>query len=210
MDPNILLERAPSAVQVDSTRVPLSTSHRTGIQVMRLTDDPSVGDEEKARALLFLYFGRADSRSGRLSLPDAVAENPQLGMEAALAFFNLNEPKPPDVPGARPPAGTRVFDWDWDAGRVLADLQREYGIDLADGGLRMHWWRFWSLFRNLSESSLTMQAVSVRGAVPDEKKMGREAAENLMKRKTALMLPARTEEEALQLTHLRYRWALGV
>ena len=55
-----------------------------------------------------------------------------------------------------------------------------------------------------------MQAISIRGAVPDEKKMGREAVDNLMKRKTALMLPARTEEEALQLTHLRYRWALGV
>ena len=55
-----------------------------------------------------------------------------------------------------------------------------------------------------------MQAVRVRGTVPDEKKMGREAVESLMKRKAALMLPARTEEEALQLNHLRYRWALEV
>ena len=55
-----------------------------------------------------------------------------------------------------------------------------------------------------------MEAVKVRGAVPDEKKMGREAVENLMRRKAALMLPARTEEEAMQLTSLRYRWALEV
>ena len=81
---------------------------------MRLADDPFVGDEEKARALLFLYFGRPDGRTGRLALPDAVAENPQLGVEAALAFFNLNEPRPPEVPGTRPAAGTRVFDRDWD------------------------------------------------------------------------------------------------
>ena len=210
MDPNILLEQAPSAVTVGGACVPLSTAHRTGIQVMRLVDDPSVGDEEKARALLFLYFGRVEGRTGSLALPDPVAELPQEALEAALAFFNLNEPRPPEAPGTRPPAGTRVFDWDWDADRVIADFQREYALDLTDGGLRLHWWRFWSLFRNLGESSLTMQAVSVRGAVPDEKKMGREAVENLMKRKCALMLPARTEEEARQLTNLRYRWALQV
>ena len=134
MEPNILLERAPSAVPVGDAYVPLNTSHRTGIQAMRLADDPFVGEEEKARALLFLYFGRHDGRTGRLALPDAVAENPQLGVEAALAFFNLNEPRPPEVPGTRPAAGTRVFDWDWDAGRVAADFQREYGLDLTDRG----------------------------------------------------------------------------
>ena len=51
MEPNILLERAPSAVPVGNACVPLNTSHRTGIQAMRLADDPFVGDEEKARAL---------------------------------------------------------------------------------------------------------------------------------------------------------------
>ena len=50
--------------------------------------------------------------------------------------------------------------------------------------------------------------MSLRGTLPAEKKMGRAAVESLMKRKAALMLPARTEEEALQLTRLRYRWAL--
>lgn len=72
----------------------------------------------------------------------------------------------------------------------------------------MHWWRFWSLFRGLSESSQTMEAIRIRGAIPDEKKMGREAVAQLMRQKAALMLPARTQEEAMQLTNLRYRWAL--
>lgn len=210
MNPNILLEQAPSSVTVDGACVPLNASHRTGIQVMRLTDDPAVSDEDKARTLLFLYYGTASSQSGLLELPEAVAEHPESAIETALGFFNLFEPRPPVAESARASAGTRVFDWNWDAGRVIADFQREYGLDLTDRTLRMHWWRFWSLFRNLSESSLTMDAISVRSAVPDEKKMGREAVENLMKRKTALMLPARTQEEAMALTSLRYRWALGV
>lgn len=210
MNPNILLEQAPSTVKVGGACVPLNASHRTGIQVMRLTDDPTVSDDDKARTLLFLYFGAASSRTGSLELPDAVTEHPEVAIEAALRFFNLFEPRPPAATGARASAGTRVFDWDWDASRVIADFQREYGLDLTDRTLRLHWWRFWSLFRNLSEASLTMDAISVRGAIPDEKKMGRDAVEQLMKRKTALMLPARTEEEALALTNLRYRWALGM
>lgn len=210
MNPNILLEQAPSTVSVGGACVPLNASHRTGIQVMRLTDDPTVGDGDKARTLLFLYFGTASSRAGALELPEAVVEHPEAALEAALGFFNLFEPRPPSPAGGRAGAGVRVFDWDWDAGRVIADFQREYGLDLTDRTLRLHWWRFWSLFQNLSEASSTMDAISVRGAVPDEKKMGRDASERLMKRKTALMLPARTEEEALALTNLRYRWALGV
>ena len=91
MEPNILLERAPSAVPVGNACVPLNTSHRTGIQAMRLADDPFVGDEEKARALLFLYFGRPDGRTGRLALPDAVAENPQLGVEAEVVTARAEE-----------------------------------------------------------------------------------------------------------------------
>lgn len=208
MDPNVLLEQVPSTVQVGGTAVPINASHRTGIQAMRLIDDPSVRETDKARTLLVLYFGRISPQTGRLDLPAEVSQHPDEAVEAALGFFNLMEPRPPSTPGITSPAGTRVFDWDWDAGRVVADFQREYGIDLTDEQLRLHWWRFWSLFRNLSESSQTMQAISVRGTVPDEKKMGRDAVESLMRRKAALMLPARTEEEALQLTHLRYRWAL--
>lgn len=208
MNPNILLDEAPRHVNIDGNRIPISSSFRTGIQAMKLTDDPEVSDEDKARTLLFLYFSLKDSASGHLHLPKEVAEHPSQAITAALEFFNLNEPKPPENPGAKPAAGTRVFDWDWDAGRVIADFQREYRIDLSSKNTNMHWWRFWSLFRGLSESSQTMEAIRIRGAIPDEKKMGREAVAQLMRQKAALMLPARTQEEAMQLTNLRYRWAL--
>lgn len=54
MEPNIPARTGAVAVPVGNACVPLNTSHRTGIQAMRLADDPFVGDEEKARALLFL------------------------------------------------------------------------------------------------------------------------------------------------------------
>ena len=210
MQPNILLEGVSTTVAVGGTPVSLNTSHRTGIQVMRLVDDPAVSEEEKAKMLLVLYFARLEVPGEALRLPQAVSANPQEAVEAALSFFNLNEPRPPVPASSRQAAGVRTFDWDWDAGRVLADFQREYGIDLTNPRTRLHWWRFWSLFRGLSEGSQTMEAIRVRAAVPDEKRMGREAVEDLMRRKAALMLPARTKEEAAQLTSIRYRWALDM
>lgn len=209
MNPNILLSAFPTSVQVGEKDVAINCSHRVGIQVMRLMDDVARSDADKLRVLLFLYFGEKDC-SGTFRLPEVVAANPVRAAEAALSFFNLEEPRPPALSKSKVPSGVRVFDWDWDAGRVLADFQREYGIDLSDGSLRMHWWRFWSLFRSLSEDSQTMRAVGVRGATPDEKELGRAGVEDLMCRKMALMLPARTPEEAAQLTSVRFHRDLAL
>lgn len=209
MNPNILLSAPPASVRVGEDDVAINYSHRVGIQVMRLMDDVARSDSDKLHVLLFLYFGKK-TYSGTLGLPEAVVASPARAVEAAVLFFNLAEPRPPDTLGSKVFSGMRLFDWDWDAGRVLADFQREYGIDLSDGSLRMHWWRFWSLFQSLSEDSQTMRAISVRGAVPNEKEMGRAGVEDLMRRKMALMLPARTLEEAAQLTSVRFHRDFGL
>lgn len=208
MDPNILLAAAPREVEVAGAKVPLRADHRTGIQAMRLLDDPTVSRENKARALLLMYFGKAGSRRGPVSLPPAVQEHPGEAVDAALRFLGMNEERPPRPASGKTAAGVRTFCWDADASRVVADFQREYGVDLTDPGLSMHWWRFWSLFRGLGSESQTMEAIGVRSAVPDEKKMGKEAVDALMRRKAELLLPARTEEEALQSTYVRFYGSL--
>ena len=56
-----------------------------------------------------------------------------------------------------------------------------------------------------------MEAVKVRGAVPDEKKMGREAVArtSCAVKPRSCCLPAR-KKKPCSLTSLRYRWALEV
>ena len=50
---------------------------------------------------------------------------------------------------------TNAVYWDFDWACIVADFQREYGLDLYAEADTMHWWRFVRLLRNLSaESSL--------------------------------------------------------
>lgn len=211
MLPNILLSSPPETVEVAGSVVRLRTSFRVGIQAMRLMDNPLVDEQEAATLLLLLFFGRQDKGCGLPVLPEVIARHAPEALEAVSTFLSMGEPKPPHSAGWRgASAAMRTFCWDGDASRIAADFQREYGIDLTDLAFDMHWWRFWSLFRNLSASSQVMEVVGVRSALPDEKKMGREAADDLARRQMAVMLPARTQEEADQLTRLRFRHAMSM
>ena len=209
MDPNIVLGRAPSSVKVGGAPVSIATSFRAGIRAMQAADDPALGDAGRAQAILLVYFGRGAVHDGvrRIELPDAVNADPPGALQAALGFLNLNEPqKPKRMLGKAAAKGARLWDWDYDAPRVIADFQREYGIDLTDPALDMHWWRFWPLFRGLGDSSLTMTTMAARGADPSEYEG--DARRRLVERQRELALPARTEEERLRLTSLL--WGLDV
>lgn len=199
MQPNILLQRAPAAVKVDGVLVPVNSGWRTGIRAMQAIDDPHLGPHDVARAIVALYYGRWED--GRFSIPEG-ARNTAAAVESALRFFTLCEPRrPTGAPGSRQAVRARLWDWDFDAPRAIADFQREYGIDLVDPTLEMHWWRFWSLFRGLSDTSKTMQAIGIRGARPS-RHMSENERKQLLERQRELALPARTEAEALKLTNM--------
>ncbi|MCL2504413.1 MAG: bacteriophage Gp15 family protein [Coriobacteriia bacterium] len=194
MDPNILLTAAPLALEVSGASYPINADHRTGIRVLQAAEDPTI-DDEQARALeiLVLYY----ASKGRI--PDGVLQNGSEAIEQALLFLNFNEPKRPDRPGLRSPrSALRDFDWDWDAQRIIADFWREYRLDLTDPALTMHWWRFWALFRGLSDTSSTMRAISLRGTSLDDLKG--EERKRLKRAQEAIVLPGRTEEEVMALT----------
>lgn len=198
MQPNILLQGAPSTVEVDGAPVPINCDWRTGIRAMQAMDDPRLGRNDKARVIIALYYGRWDK--GIFMVPEAART--ATAMESAVRFFALCEPRKPEgAPGSRAASRSRLWDWDFDAPRVIADFQREYGIDLTEPKLDMHWWRFWSLFRELSDTSKTMQAIGIRGARPS-RNMGENEKKQLLERQRELALPARTEDEALKLTNM--------
>lgn len=198
MQPNILLQGTPSTVEVDGVPVPINCDWRTGIRAMQAMDDPHLDQNDKARVIIALYYGRWDK--GRFSIPEAART--VAAMESAVRFFALCEPRKPEgAPGSPSASRARLWDWDFDAPRVIADFQREYGIDLTEPKLEMHWWRFWSLFRELSDTSKTMQAIGIRGARPS-RNMGENEKKQLLERQRELALPARTEDEALKLTNM--------
>jgi hypothetical protein len=83
-----------------------------------------------------------------------------------------------------------------DQRRLVADFQREYGLDLTDAACDMHWWRFMALFEGLGDTSRTMTAVGIR-ATDISSKLPPEEQKRLRDLKKLYELPLRTKEEAL-------------
>lgn len=172
--------------------VPIDTDFRTWVQVWKIRESANDG-WKKAFAILTLVYPLAEHRQ-------LIANNYEEALSKALDFLNRtlgdNTPERPPTRSEKRLRGLRLLDWDYDASRVVADFMREYGIDLTDGDLDMHWWRFMALFNGLSDQSATMEAIAIRAADIDDKNLSGDAKRRLRERKTALMLPARTEEEA--------------
>jgi len=193
MEPNILLQEAPSTVEVGGALVKINTDFRVGIQALKAIEDPTTDEYRRIGKLVDLLYAQEGV------IPQQVLQHGKESIEKALLFLNFNEPQRPRMLGVdRPRAMLRDWDWDWDAPRLLADFQREYHIDLVDPTLEMHWWRFWSLFRNLSDTSATMHAISIRGTSLDGLD-GRER-ERIRRLQSSVLLPARTEKEAMAIT----------
>jgi hypothetical protein len=85
------------------------------------------------------------------------------------------------------------MDWDHDAGRILADFRREYGIDLADPATQMHWWTFRAYLDGLSSDSEIKRAMYYRSAKP--KGLKGEDAKRFAEMKRWYALPPRTRAE---------------
>ena len=185
MQPNILLHEPPTSVRVKDIDVPIRTSHRIWIRIMQLTDDPTIDVNTLYVSLLHAAYSAESIK--------LITDKQDAALEAALSFFNFNEPKRPQTMQQRRKAAIRSWDWDWDAQYVIADFQREYAIDISDPATKMHWWRFWSLFRSLSDTSATMQVIGTRTA--DDSGLSPQQKRDLRERKQALMFPARTAEE---------------
>lgn len=174
--PNILVSPLPASVWVGETRVGVRTGYRTGIQVARLADS-DLDERLVAGAILMCYFG------------DRAPADAAGALEAVMLFHRCGRPQTRS-------RGPRALDWDHDAGRVLADFRREYGIDLADPATRLHWWTFMAYLENLSGDSETMTAMHYRTAKRPKGLRGEDAAQ-WDKRRKHYALPPRTTQEAL-------------
>lgn len=174
---NILVSPLPATVEVGGASVPIRTGYRIGIQVARAADS-GLADALVAGTILRLYYA------------DAVPEQRAAALDAAMEFHRLGQPVPKRRTRAR-----RLLDWDHDAGMVLADFRREYGIDLADASTRMHWWVFMAYFNNLSADSQTKNAIYYRQA-SRPRDMSPAEAKRFSAMKKAYALPPRTVHDA--------------
>lgn len=175
---NLLASPLPATVEIGGASVPIKVGFRTGIQVARAIESGLTGDLLTV-TMLKLYFG------------GAYVGSPSEAMSTALSFFRCGDEETPKKKRAK-----RLIDWDHDAGTILADFRREYGIDLADPATRLHWWVFMAYFENLTAESGIKTAMYYRG-VTKPKGLPQAEAEHFNRMKRAHALPPRTSAEAI-------------
>lgn len=202
MRPNVLLYGAPSGVELGGAVVRIKTDWRVWVRVQMLMDDPEVPERMAGGLLLDAAYPREAAEDEKRSPYEAALAAPEEAVRAAVGFMRMGRPERPMTPQERRASGRRSWDWGWDSASVVADFQRYYGMDLTDAGLRMHWWRFWSLFCGLPDESESMRLMAVRTA--DESRLKGEERRRLMEGKARAMLPARTEEERKENRAVRY------
>jgi hypothetical protein len=184
---NIITNHLPKTVAVGGRCLPIATGFRTSIQVQRVIDAP-LDDMDIQAAILTHYYDLEPLDSSWL------AANATGLFAAAMDFANAAEFAEATRSGKG--SSARTFDWDTDQRRVVADFQREYGLDLADAGVKMHWWRFLALFEGLSDDSRTMTAIGYR-AMDIPPGLPKEEQQRLRRLKSHYQLKPRTKAEAL-------------
>jgi hypothetical protein len=185
---NLITNHLPESVKVEGLDepVPINTDFRVGIQVSLIYEAPLDADQVRAGAFAH-FFGTSPT-----DWPDECRGH-LLAM--AEAFASQDELATVTKKGKGSKAKIRTFDWDADQERLVADFQREYGMDLTDPELHIHWWRFLALLGQLSDDSATRTAIGYR-AMKINAKLPAEEKQRLQKLKRHYALPLSREDAA--------------
>lgn len=148
---NMLTNKLPDSVPVGEQLWPIRTSYKRAIFVLDLIEKAS---ESELEQIFHTFFETS-------VLEKAAQSELEEALEAIMWFLNLGKrPRPNDHC-----ANYRAWDWEYDAGAVIADFFRFYHVDLTKE-VDMHWWLFRSLFDALPQDSESRQRMYYRGPTP--------------------------------------------
>ncbi len=132
----------PTKVQVDGVTIPLDTSFKTALRCMDVIDDDSIGDEERALAIIYL-------------LTDDIPKV-DLGKLLKLLSKYLQCGEEPN----RHKSLIKDMDFKQDEKFIISSFMYDYGIDLESSD--MHWWRFIDLLNGLSSECILSRVRDIR------------------------------------------------
>lgn len=136
--------------------------------------------------------------SGNATLLDItylfVDEIPPADFSNALVEFCTN---PNLIPNYNGVSNERLLDYLIDSEYIYASFMAEYGIDLCDPNLKMHWHKFKALLIGMKDDSKIKEIMATRSYTPSKKDPEKIALEN----KRAWALPSKDsqiEDEELE------------
>ena len=127
----------PKYVKIGEKKYKINTDFRVAIGCQEIALDDSIGDFERALAIIYKLFGDE-------GLNDS--DNYDKLLELAQKFLSCG--KEVDVKSNENPDMDFIQDMDY----IEASFMSDYNIDLAN--TEMHWWKFYNLINGLSNSEM--------------------------------------------------------
>lgn len=125
----------PSSVNVDGMDFPIQTDFRFWLNFSRIVSD---GRQHELSEFDFLY-------------KEEVPVDRQKGLDELMAFYLPNNP----LPRVDESSGDEIiFDYDIDSEMIYSGFYQQYGIDLLDENLRLHFHKFRALLSGLKGTKL--------------------------------------------------------
>lgn len=126
----------PEYVKVNDKKYKINTDFRVAIECNRIAEDETIGNLERALAIIYTLFGEEGINS-----PDNYEKLLELAQKYLLCGKELEDSKEkPDM------------DFIEDMDYIEASFMSDYHIDLQN--TQMHWWKFFNLMNGLSNSEL--------------------------------------------------------
>ena len=127
----------PEYIEIKGKKYKINTDFRVAIECNRIAEDDTIGDVERALAIIYTLFGE-----------EGLNDNDNYETLLKMAKKYLSCGKELDVTNNEQPDMDFIEDYDY----ISASFQSDYGISLDD--TQMHWWKFCNLINGLSNSEM--------------------------------------------------------
>ena len=167
----------PEYANIDGERYRLNTDFRVGLRCFEVIEDPSICDEERTLAVIYLVFG---------FIPEA---DLQPFLEKASLFLQCGKTREEQE------EQKRDMDFEHDRAYINASFMSDYKIDL--NAVKMHWWQFCELIQGLTEHCALSRVREIRNYNLAEIK-DNQARMKMARAQESLALPVRHTREELE------------
>lgn len=162
---NLLTDRLPDSISVCGRRYPVYTDYRRWILVIELFAEDLVDVGVKAECAAKLIFpGENPLKQIRDRRDVTVEKTVEVYRELVCGITGFASCGRTYGCGENSGGGRQepVFDFTDDDERIYAAFRQVYGLDLCDPAVKLHFWTFMALLRNLPRETEFMQVVNLR------------------------------------------------
>lgn len=144
---NLLIDLAPTTVEIDNEEYEINSNFRTSILFELLMQDNDSSEEEKIIQALELYYP---------VLPKNINE----AIEKIIWFYMCGKEKSKSKSKGTGKS-TNVYSFNHDDDYIYSAFLDQYDIDLQDIEY-LHWWKFKAMFKSLREDNEIVKIMGYR------------------------------------------------